>query len=63
MQIISVYPKNRTQDPWCGMKPNYITVHLFFPKQRLWNAETKLPYYITVTSDRELFRTLFTNKL
>ena len=29
----------------------------------VWNAETKLPYYITVTSDRELFRTLFTNKL
>ena len=30
---------------------------------KVWNAETKLPYYITATSDRELFRTLFTNKL
>ena len=30
---------------------------------KMWNAETKLPYYIIVTSDRELFRLLFTNKL
>ena len=31
--------------------------------EEMWNAEIKLPYYITVTLIRELFRSLFTNKL
>ena len=34
-----------------------------FPEKMLWNAEIKLPDYITVTLDRELFRSIFTNKL
>ena len=43
--------------------PNNHTNPISSGGEEIWNAEIKLPFYITVTLDRELFRSLFTNKL
>ena len=40
--------------------PNNHTNPISSGGEEMWNAEIKLPYYITVTLDRELFRSLFT---
>ena len=42
---------------------NYEWVKSSKNKKSLWNAKAKLPYYITLTLDRRLFRLSFTNKL
>ena len=45
------------------LTPNNHTNPIPSGGEEMWNAEIKLLDYITVTLDRELFRSLFTNKL
>ena len=45
------------------LTPNNHTNPISFGGEERWNTEIKLLDYITVTLDRELFRSLFTNKL